>query len=311
MNHRFLLRLVTNFAVCLLTLSCFGIVLWVIDEVLKWDILPDAWSLLVRALLVAGGIIAFVLVVMNAILSLALLAEANASRALLPNYEVSRRLKRRIGKIVMAGIIAIALLFGGLEVVTQVRTQASVETARAEFNRSQVVMDRSVKEVLGLFTPQLLEAIDTDTLEEKGQLGNLEKLFISIQASFPDRPLSTMVVRATQDPYQYANMTIKRNNRGQLSLSTQLYTGFPSKKETQVIEQLFSGKLVRLKTPLKGNVISNKIPSSWGVLKRNGRAIAVVYLQKGSPNGYPIPNSYPAKSDGDFHHNGPASLLTN
>lgn len=115
-----------------------------------------------------------------------------------------------------------------------------------------------------------------------------------------------MVVRATQDPYQYASMTIKRNNRGQLALSTQLYTGFPSKKETRVIEQLFSGKLVALKAPLKGNVINNNIPSSWGVLKHNSRAIAVVYLQaKGSPNGYPVP------SNGDFHHNGPASLLTN
>ena len=309
MNHRFLLRIVTNFAVYLLTLSCFGIVLWVIDEVLKWDILPDAWSLLVRALLVAGGIIAFVLVVMNVILSLALLAEANASRALLPNYHISGRLKRRIGKIMLAGVVAIALLFGGLEVVTQVRTQASIRTSRAEFNQTQDAMDRSVEQVLRLFTPQLLEGIDTNTLAERGELGNLRKLLNSIQASFPNQPSTTVVVRATQAPYQYAIInanSIKSNKQGQLFLSPQLYTGFPTKQETQIINQLFSGKLVALKDPLKGNVINNTIPSSWGVLKRNNRAIAVVYLQ----NKYP-PNGDPTLSNRDFHHDGPASLLTN
>ncbi|WP_027845081.1 hypothetical protein [Mastigocoleus testarum] len=309
MNHRFLLRLVTNFTVYLLTLSCFAIVLWVIDEVLRWDILPDAWSLLVRALLVAGGIIAFVLVVMNVILSLALLAEANASRALLPNYHISARLKRRIGKIMLAAVLAIALLFGGLEVITQVRTQSSIQTAQAEFNQTQNTMDRSAKQVLGLFTQQLLEAIDTNTLAEKGELGNLRKLLNSIQASFPNQPSTTVVIKATQAPYEYASInanSIKSNKQGQLFLSPQLYTGFPTKQETQIIKQLFSGKLVAPKDPLKGSVIKNTIPSSWGLLKRNNRAIAVVYLEaKYSPNG--DPNLF----NQDFHHNGPASLLTN
>lgn len=308
MNHRFLLRLVTNFTVYLLTLSCFGIVLWVIDEILKWDILPDAWSLLVRALLLAGGIIAFVLVVMNVILSLALLAEANASRALLPNYHISARLKRRIGKIMLVAVLAIALLFGGLEVITQVRTQSSIQTAQAEFNQTQNTMDRSVKQVLGLFTQQLLEAIDTNTLAEKGELGNLRKLLNSIQASFPDQPSTTVVIRATQAPYKYASInanSIKSNKQG-LFLSPQLYTGFPTKQETQIIKQLFSGKLVAPKDPLKGSVIKNTIPSSWGVLKRNNRAIAVVYLEAKYP-----PHGNPNLFNRDFHHNGPANLLTN
>ena len=133
MNHRYLLRLVTNLAVFLLLLSCFGIVLWVTDEFLGWDILPDVWSLLVRALLVGGSIIAFVLLIMNVMLSLALLAEANASRAQLPDYQISPRFKRRVRKGVVAGVLAIALLIGGLQVVNQVRAQAAARTARAEF----------------------------------------------------------------------------------------------------------------------------------------------------------------------------------
>ncbi|MGB3298535.1 MAG: hypothetical protein WBA76_09725, partial [Phormidesmis sp.] len=126
MNHRFLLRLVTNLAVFLLTLSCFGVVLWVMDEFLLWDILPDGWSMIVRALLVAGGIIAFVLLVMNVLLSLALVAEASASRAELPNYGVSARVKRRVQRSIVAGIVAIALVIGGLQVTDHFRTQAAI-----------------------------------------------------------------------------------------------------------------------------------------------------------------------------------------
>ncbi|MEM9908687.1 MAG: hypothetical protein AAF921_27120 [Cyanobacteria bacterium P01_D01_bin.44] len=317
MNHRFLLRLVTSFAVCLLSSSCFGIVLWVTDEILGWDILPDAWSLLVRALLVAGGIITFVMVVMNLMLSLALLAEANARRAQLPDYKISRRLKRRVLRGLMAGMVAIALLLGGLQVINQVRAQAATQAAETEFNQFQIEMDQSVDQVLDLFTSPLLEAIDTHTLAEKGQLGNLRKLLMSIPSSFPQQPSMVMLVPATQAPYKYARIdtnTINANQQGQLYLSPELYASFPSKQETQVIEQLFLGELPTLTEPLAGQVINNTVPSSWGVLKRDGQVAAVVYLQAGPVDsfGQPFPNQNPYRGKNrNFHHDGPDSLISN
>ncbi|MEO0457273.1 MAG: hypothetical protein AAF152_11945 [Cyanobacteria bacterium P01_A01_bin.114] len=317
MNHRFLLRLVTNFAICLLTLSCFGIVLWVIDEIVGWDILPDAWSLLVRALLVAGGIIAFVMVIMNVMLSLALMAESNAARAALPNYVISRRLKRRVRRSLLAGVVAIALLLGGLQVINQVRAQSAVQAAEAKFYQNQIEMDQSVDQILDLFTPPLLEAIDTNTLAEKGQLGNLRKLLISIQSSFPQQPSMAILTPATQEPYKYTRIdtnTINANQQGQLYLSPKLYTSFPSEQETQVIEQLFSGKLSSPTEPLAGQVINNTVPSSWGVLKHEGQVAAVVYLQAGAFDDYgqPFQNQPPYRSNNrKFHHDGPDSLLSN
>ena len=200
MNHRFLLRLVTNLAVFLLMLSCFGIVLWVIDEFLGWDILPEAWSLAVRALLVAAGIIAFVLVVMNVLLSLALLAEANASRAELPNYGISQRLKRRVRNSIVAALVAIALLIAGLQITDHFRAQATAREAEVEFIQAQADMNDSMQQVLQLFTPELLEAIETNTLTEKGQLGNTIKLLDSIETSFPSSPSLSLIVPAQQPP---------------------------------------------------------------------------------------------------------------
>ena len=310
MNHRFLLRLVTNVAVSLLTLSCFGIVLWVIDEFLGWDILPDVWTLLVQALLVAGGIITFVLLVMNMMLSLALMAEAQASRAQLPDFTISRRFKRNVRRGVVAGVVAIALLIGGLQVVNQVRAQAAIQAARTEFHQTQAEMDQSLEQVLMLFTPPLLEAIGAQTLAEKGQLGNLQKLFTSIQDSFPHEPSSSILVRAAQAPYQYASIdksSIQANKQGGLFLAPKLYTSFPEERETQAVEQLFSGEAVSLTDPLRGRVLNNTTPSSWGILNHEGRTIALVYLQA-SVNFDQHDWSKPRHS---FHHSGPDQLLTN
>ncbi|MEL7331384.1 MAG: hypothetical protein AAFN12_04010 [Cyanobacteria bacterium J06560_2] len=321
MNHRFLLRLTTNVAVVLLVLSCFGIVLWVIDTFLQWDILPDAISLLVQALLVASGIIAAVLVVMNVLLSLALLAEASASRANLPNYGVSARLKRRVRTSIIASIVAIALLIGGLQITNQVRTRVANRSAEADFIQTQADMDESMAEVLTLFTPEILDGLEQGTLAEKGQLGNTVKLFNSIQTSFPHSPALVILTPANQPPYKYSRIdvsSIKANSAGETSLTPVLYTNFPNKQETDVVEQLLAGEISPLSEPLKGAVINNTVPSSWGVLQREGRIFGVTYLVDGRYANFT--STYPEsvapyfvnglRTPGTFHHDGPDTLLT-
>jgi hypothetical protein len=311
MNHRFLLRLVTNLAVFLLILSCFGVVLWVIDEFLLWDILPEAWSLVVRAFLVAGGIIAFVLLVMNVLLSLALLAESNASRAELPNYGVSAQVKRRVQRSIVAAMVAIALLIGGLQITNRFRVQAVKKEAQAEFIQAQADLDTTVDQVLDLFSPELLDAIETNTLTEKGELWNLSKIFSTIPSSFAHSPSATLIVPASQKPFKYARIgsgNITTNKAGQPALAPQLYATLPSQPETQAVEQLFSGKLPIVTEPLAGQIINNTVPSSWGVLKRNGKVIALVYLQSDDSLSmkFAIPEALP-----EFHHDGPDSLISN
>lgn len=306
MNHRFALRLVTNLTVWILTLSCVGIVLWVIDEFLGWDILPDALSLLTRALLVAGGIIALVLVVMNVVLSLALLAESNASRAELPDYNVSKRFTRRVGRTILVGILAIALLLGGLQAVNQLRRQTLVRAERVEFNQVQDDMDTTIEQVLTQFSEPILEGIATGTLAEKGQLGNLQKLFQSIESSFPHAPRATLLVLAKQAPYKYAQIgsssIAPEIEGGRIVLTPKLFTGFPSEAETQAIEALFSKELPDIPDALAGNFIRNTIPSSWGVLERDGKAIAIVHVEAtGADQFYPP----------SFYHDGPQTLFTN
>jgi hypothetical protein len=302
LNHRFLLRFVTNIAVYLLLFSCFGVVLWVVDEIIGWDILPDAWSLLVRAALVAGGIIAFVLVVINLILSLALVAESQASRATLPDFQISGRLRRRFKHSFVALGLVVALLVVGLQVADRFRSAALARTARSEFEQVQATTETSLDKVLDLFSPELITALAQNQLDQT-QLSSLRRLLGSISNSFPHRPTVAMLLPA-QSPYQYYRIdpgSIAANKEGQLYLAPQFYTAMPSELENTTLKALFEGKPAPVTEAMQGAVLNNTFPSAWGVLNNNGKIVAVVYLQAEFPMNY----------DSSFNHDGPDQLLSN
>ncbi|MEL7227793.1 MAG: hypothetical protein AAGL17_23925, partial [Cyanobacteria bacterium J06576_12] len=170
--------------------------------------------------------------------------------------------------------MAIALLIGGLQTTNHVRARVANRAAEAGFIQTQADMDESMAEVLTLFTPEILDGLENGTLTEKGQLGNTIKLFNSIQTSFPHAPALVILTPASQAPYKYSRIdssSIKSNDAGKTVLTPVLYTSFPEKRETEVVEQLFAGELAELTEPLQGAVISNTVPSSWGVLQREGR----------------------------------------
>lgn len=314
MSHRFLLRLITNMAVFLLSLFCLGVVLWVIDEFLRWDILPESWSLVVRGLLVAGGIVTVALGVMNLLLSLALVAESSASRAGLPDYGVSQRLKRRVRRTIALGMFAIALLIGGLQITHHLRAQAADRAAEVTFNQEQADLEQAMPEVLNLFSDDILAGLETDTLPQKGQLGNLAKLFKAIQSSFPHSPNIALITPVSSPPFKYRRIdasSITSNGTGKIMLDPKLYVTFPNPQEEQAISQLLAGELPAIAAPLKGEILNNTRPSTWGVLKREGRVIAIAYLQVGDLYGTPYPPYPDANDEPSFHHNGPEQLLTN
>jgi len=300
-NPRFLLRLITTSAIYLLTAACFGIVLWVVDEILGWDILPDAWSLLVQALLVAGGIIAFVLVVMSLILSLSLLAEASANRAELPNFQVSPRWRRRFRRSMVTTIAAVLLLVGGLQIVDQVRAQAATRAARTEFEQIQTDLDQALPEVLSLFSESLEAAIASNSLSEQSSLFQLRRLFDSVRRSFPHSP-NAVVLIPSESPYDYISVSANSitANGSKLFLSPQFYAGFPDPAEAASVEALFGGQLPEINDRLEGQVLKNTVPSTWGLLEQSGNIVALVYLEV----------DYFSTAAESFTHEGPEALIS-
>jgi hypothetical protein len=315
-NHRFLLRLVTNLVVIALLLSCVGVLLWIVDEIIGWDILPDAISVYLRALIIGIGWVTFTLVIAHFLLSLALFAESSANRAELPDFQVSPRLRRRFRRGVFATGILSAFVIAGLQAVDIVRKNLAqqdmaveakqlFDRERGKFNQIQQDLDRSVPRILQLFTPQLLEAIAT----QKASPAELRKLFQAVNVSFPHKP-SIALLTLADSPYKYARIDQKaigfNSKTNSYFLTPEFYLGFPTPLETRLIERLFQGQPTTLDRSLKGVMIQNTTPSSWGVLRQNNRVIAVVYLWV--EQACPEPNQYVKDR---CTHPGPAAFHTN
>jgi hypothetical protein len=292
LNHRFLLRLITNLVIFALALSSLGVLLWIVDELIGWDILPDAISIYVRAIVIGVGWVTATLIIAHILLSLTLFAESTASRAQLPDFQVSEQLMRRLKRIfLVAGLISI-LVITGLQVTDMVRKNIALQVskqeatqeqqkafnqARAKFNQIQQVMDQSLPKILPLFTPSLLAAIATNQIPA----ADLNQLLESVTVSFPHQPALALLIPA-DSPYKYAKIdqpAIDFNHKSStFVLRPQHFVGFPSSLETKVVDQLFGGQTSKLTTSLNGVFINNTQPSSWGVLKYNKRVVALIYL---------------------------------
>ena len=279
-NHRFLLRLITNLLICTLVLSSVSVLLWTIDEFIGWDILPENISVYVRGLIIGIAWVTFTFIVAHTLLSITLFAEASASRAKLPDLQISLPLKRRLKRILALTVMVSILLIVGLQAVDGVRKNITERTARQEaiieFNQIQKTVDQSLPKVLKLFTPSLLKSIQTNTISAS----EINQIFESVRVSFPHEPSLALLIPAKQ-PYKYYKLDRQAIALGKNSvpyLRPQFYLGFPNQVENQVVAKLFSKQVYALKNELKGGFINNTNPSYWGVLKLNNQAIALVYL---------------------------------
>jgi hypothetical protein len=318
-NHRFLLRLITNLVVFALALSSIGILLWTIDEFIGWDILPDAIGIYVRALVIGIAWVTCTLIVIHLLLSLTLFAEASASRAKLPDIQVKPELKRKLNRLVPLVGVMVILLFYGLQAANRVRgnfvarldrqeteqkQRKEFETASVKFDQIQQDLDQALPQVLELFTPSLLNSIQTNTISA----GELRQLFEAVQVSFPHNPSLSLLIPA-QSPYRYYKLdskAIARTKEGQFSLRPHYYFGFPTESETKAVNQLFAEQAAAPTNALTGVFIRNTVPSSWGVLRLNGRAIALVHLEAA----YSCPDPTEFVKDRCIH-DGPAELHVN
>lgn len=318
-NHRFLLRAITNLVICALALSSVGVLLWTIDEFIGWDILPESIGLYVRALIIGVAWVTFTLVVAHLVLSVTLFAEANASQAKLPDFNVSPPLKRKFKRIVpLTGLVTI-LLVVGLQAVDGVRknvleqvakreaeqqAKEKFEKARIQFNQIQKVTDQSLPKVLQQFTPALLRSIQSNTISA----GEIRQLFQAVTVSFPNKPALALLIPAEQ-PYKYYRIdqdAIAFTKTGTPYLRPQFYVDFPTQTEAQVVKQLFSGQASAPESALNGVFINNTNPSSWGVLKVGDRVVAIVYL--GVDYQCPKPSEFIKET---CTHPGPETLHTN
>ncbi len=314
-NHRFALRLTTDMALAVFLFYTIGLVLWVIDTVLNWNILPDWIDQYAQVIILVFGVLALMFVIASMMLSLALLAQSAANRSGLPDFKTPPIFKK-IASISVATFVVLLVVLQTVDLyrknaaaeAAKLKAQKRMEEYRETFEQTRQSMNDALPGILRLFPPDLLQALAGGTFTKKEHLAELSSLLRAIAVSTPNSPELRLLLPA-KPPYRYfeisddALLVMKDDT---YTFEPKYYIGFPTELEEEIVRALFSGTVQPLSTRLEGQFITNAMPSSWGVLKYRDKIIALVVLQ-GTVEEY----TQTMFSHYGFWHKGPDALYSN
>lgn len=255
-----------------------GVVLWITDEVLGWDLFPDWIGRYAQLIVIVLSVLAASAVVTSLICSFAVMAESAARKAGMPEIAPSRR-----GRILVAG--GIIAFFGALFVLHQVDVYREAylrkdEQARAlrRYRQRQSDLLARIPGTLSLFSAEATAYLAGGPPSAAGDEG-AGRLLHAIRASTPHDPVASVLVRA-QAPYKYCVISTPSGYGAdaQKWLARNHLTSLPSRWEQDAIAALFAGRQVTVPQNRDGVFIDTRLPSAWGVLKQNGDVVGVLML---------------------------------
>ena len=284
MDHRKALKFSTDRALGLLVLACIGILLWVVDEVLMWDILPD-WleSCAVAAVIVAGTLTAFCIAA-SFMCSAAVAAESLAAGAAGEALPRPRPYSRKI----QAGIVALGLLAGlslyGFHRIDVLRARRAVEASRAEdarkYYKTRDELKARIPDVVQAFTPEMVAEM-ARRIEPEGEKA-IADMLLAIQSSSPGNPAVTLMVKAAP-PYAYQiarGHGARRDLAGQVTyLDRTPLIDLPSVWERDTVAAIFEGVDLDIPHGRSGAFIDTRMPCAWGMIRHEGNVVGVVMLR--------------------------------
>ncbi|HIG31145.1 MAG TPA: hypothetical protein EYQ50_26420 [Verrucomicrobiales bacterium] len=308
-NLRYTLRVSTNIALFIFLCFSIGALLWVSDEFLGWNLLPDWIDAYAQLIIVAIGFAAGLAIATSGMCGFALLAEAAAKRADIQDYRTTRKTWKFGG--VLIGMAFVALL--SLNQLDNYRKKAAFEKARASYRiqyfQTVQELNLATPRIIAIFTSDLIEATLLATVMEKHPA--LTTFLSAVRSSTSFRPNVSLLVRAaapyrycllklleSNDRDNYGNPRNREENARRYHIEKQFYIGFPTQRETALIEELFSGTTPPLESRLEGEIIDNQSPGSWGILKSDDEVIGLLILQTDTHSRYDFFHAGPAVSSG-------------
>jgi len=285
-NHLVCARLATNLTLFVFTLFILGVVFATADTFLDWDILPSGIQKYAELLIAIFGIIASLLVVSSFLCSLMVLAEFAAKRVGIQGKEL--QFNRKKFTILLIVIISILFAFLALQTIDEYREESRLAENRVEIqeklDKQSKALAESLSQIVTLFPSNILQAIENKKvlkIKPKDKEDELIKFLNAISVSLPQQPGIALLIPA-MPPYKYGKISFMSDHRygydPEKTEGRQFFMQFPNEVENEMVEALFQGKTQMLKTSLKGNFIDNSEPSAWGILKFNGKIIALIFL---------------------------------
>lgn len=284
MNLRTVLRRTTNSTLLLMTLAAIGTVIWVIDEVLEWDILPD-WieSGAVAGVIVAGTLTLFSLIA-SLMCSVAVIAESAAARSERGGAPESKPLPRRL-KAALWGLLLLATVglygFHRVDVIRATRAEAARRAEHARrYHETRATLTGRMPAIVASFTPDMREQMARQI--EPAAEAELSRMLAAVRDSSPGNPDVSLLIR-TDAPYQYqiirATGAVKMPSGDYAYLERRHLIDLPTVWERDTVAALFEGAVLDVPHGRSGAFIDTRNPCVWGAIRHGDEVVGLVVLR--------------------------------
>lgn len=273
LNPRVLLRLSSNLTLWLIILCGAGMILWLIDTVLNWDILPDFIDLYVELILSVFAVITGLSILVSIICVTAIGGEFLALKAQMPDKQIDPSVNRKVA-FVTGGLIVLLFSFYGISNYRQ-NTQKQVNFAKNEkdFKRTSHELDSALSINFSKVESNLILYIDS--LEDNES--NLAEMIVSIERSLPHNPKLGILISG-KEHYKYQILDVRTFKDGPI-LNTEKLLSLPTLHENDLLNDIIKTGGTALPFKNDGTFFNAIRPHAWKKTTASDQSFIVLMLK--------------------------------
>ena len=291
MDFRRTLRTSATLALGAFFLALVGSILWIFDEYLDWDILPDWLESYAMAIVTILLVVSAFAVLTNLVSAVTVVADSLAERCVGPAKPGATR------KTAIWTVTAIAALFAvlsGFQRISEARTRRQEAALKAQyraedkelFERITTSLKVSVADSAKKFPADLAAALSTGMSPEQEK--DVAEFLNSVKASIPYAPRAKIVLRGS-DPYLYQAISplaswTKDSTGTVRHLGRDNFVALPSVWERDTVAALFNGAELDVPHGRGGALIDTKEPCAWKALVVDGKVVGILVLRVNDRN---------------------------
>ena len=286
MDFRRTLRTSAALALGAFFLALVGSILWIFDEYLDWDILPDWLESCAMAIVTSLLVVSAFAVLTNLVSAVTVVADSLAERCVGPAKPGATR------KTVIWTVTAVAVLLAVLssfQRISEARTRRQEAAIKAQyraedkelFERISTSLKASVADSAAKFPVGLAAALSTGMSPEQEK--DVAEFLNSVKASIPYAPRAKIVLRGS-DPYLYQAISPlaswTKDSAGTVRhLGRDNFVALPSAWERDTVAALFDGAELDVPHGRGGALIDTKEPCAWKAIMADGKVVGVLVLR--------------------------------
>lgn len=257
LNPRTLLRLSSNLTLWLIISCGIGMILWLIDTVLDWDILPDFIDIYVELILSVFAVITGLSILLSLICTLAIGGEYLASKTQIPDQRVNSGVNRKI-YVVLGTLFILLFIFYGVSSYRQnSQREANLVKNQKAFDQKSSELDSALSVNFKKIEASLISYIDN---QEKNE-SDLSEMIISLENSLPHSPKLKILISGIE-PYKFQILDVS-TYRDEPILNTEKLLSLPTSYENQILDDIINVGETSLPFKNEGAFFSTKHPYAW------------------------------------------------